>query len=202
MTATAFPIVFRSRGGDATRVEATEGDLAEQRVDAIVCPVNTFLDFNGGVIQHIAARAGDSGRALQNDALSHGPIKIGQAVLFDVEGLGASRVILAATVDGPLDQSSPRAVRRSIESALKCADARQLNSLAFPAMGTGTGAVTYRDCAEITLGEIRRYVEGSDPTTNLRHLVLVAWGKDPNGFLPALERAASALAHRSSASNP
>jgi O-acetyl-ADP-ribose deacetylase (regulator of RNase III) len=54
---------------------------------------------------------------------------------------------------------------------------RKVRSLAFPALGAGTGGMNVRLCAEVFVEELLRYVDAT-PEPVLEHVKLVLWTAD------------------------
>ncbi len=145
------------------RVEIREGDLTEMAVDAIVNAANTELVLGSGVAGAIRAKGGPE---IQRECDRHGPVPIGGAALTGAGSLPARYVIHAAGMrpGGAVDEGSLRACTRS---ALELAAARDLHSLAFPAIGTGVGGFSVQRCAEVMLEEVRRFLEAPSSLENV-----------------------------------
>jgi O-acetyl-ADP-ribose deacetylase (regulator of RNase III) len=136
-----------------TRILLSEGDITEQRVDAIVNAANSALVLGSGVAGAIADRGGPS---IGEECHGLGPIEVGEAVVTGAGELDARIVIHAAGMP-PGGQASEESVRASLRAALALADREGCRTLACPAIGAGVGGLSLQTCAEISLDEARRY---------------------------------------------
>jgi O-acetyl-ADP-ribose deacetylase (regulator of RNase III) len=116
------------------RLEAIEADITTLAVDAIVNAANSALLPGGGVDGAIRRKAGQE---IDEDLYLIGHCDPGSAVITNGYRLPASRVIhtVAPIWAGREDQKGVLA--RCYDSALQLADAHQIGSIAFPAIGTG-----------------------------------------------------------------
>ena len=119
-------------------IEVQKGDITQISADAIVNPANSLLLMGGGVAGAIKLAGGQS---IEDEAVKHAPIPIGQAVLTSAGALPASHVIHAPTMANPAELTNEKNVRLATFASLICADRKALSSLAFPGMGTGVGRV-------------------------------------------------------------
>ena len=150
-----------------TQIRIAEGDLAEAAVDAIVNAANTALKLGAGVAGAIRERGGPS---IQEECDRIGPIPLGEAAITGGGALPARFVIHAATMDlgGETSEEALRgATRRCLEIALE----HGLRSVAFPALGTGTGGFSMQRCAELMLEEVRRHIDGGTSLEEVRFVV-------------------------------
>ncbi len=153
-----------------TRIRIEEGDLTLAQVDAIVNAANTRLLLGTGVAGAIRQRAGP---AVQEECDRLGPIPLGEAALTGAGELDARYVIHAAAMEpggAPGEESIRSAVRRSLEIARE----RGLQSVAFPAVGTGVGGFSMQRCAELMLDEVEAHVEAE---TSLEEVRFVLYGE-------------------------
>jgi O-acetyl-ADP-ribose deacetylase len=124
------------------RVTLKQGDITQARVDAIVNAANNDLILGAG------------------DAL--GPIAVGEAAITGGGQLAAPYVIHAASMRLG-GRATAEALRSSTRNALLIAKAKDLKSIAFPAIGTGVAGFPPDQCAQVMLDEIRSHLLG--PTT-------------------------------------
>lgn len=163
------------------------GDITDSVVDAIVNAGNTWLKLGSGVSGAIAAKGGpeigmelESLRgALARDKKILGGSEIitsvveqGDNVVTKAGNLRCKHVIHAAVV-GP-DPVTEEIVRRAVQNCLARASELRCQSVAFPALGTGTGRLSIDVCAEVMVDEICRFLEGE---TSLKGVMFVPFSR-------------------------
>ncbi|MGYP002629365054 len=151
-------------------VRIVVNDLTRIRADAIVNASNCQLRLGAGVSGAIR-RAAAMPEALQAEMTRRGPIEAGAVVATGSYGLPMTNLLLhASTASG-----SPEVISRSLQRSLELADELDVESLAMPALGTGTGGLTVSVCAEL----LRAAVENRANTTgSLKRLVCVLYDAD------------------------
>ncbi|MEM1578323.1 MAG: macro domain-containing protein [Archaeoglobaceae archaeon] len=146
-------------------ISAFHGDITKLEVDAIVNAANTRLYMGGGVAGAIK-RAG--GREIEEEAVKKGPIKIGEAVVTSAGKLKAKFVIHAPTME--LDfKTDENKVRLATIAALNKANELKIESIAFPALGTGVGGLSKDLVAKVMVEEIKKHI---DCGTSLKRIIL------------------------------
>jgi len=138
-------------------VSVVEGDLLDQKVDAIVNAWNRniipwWLLLPQGVSGAIKRRGGygpfwELGR--------HGPIPLGEAVLTSAGRLPYRGIIHVAGID-MLWRSSERSIRLCVRSAMAIVEREKFASVAFPIVGAGTGGFDSVEAADLMLDELGR----------------------------------------------
>jgi O-acetyl-ADP-ribose deacetylase (regulator of RNase III) len=156
---------------ESLKVSIVEGDICDREVDAIVNAANSHLWMGGGVAGAIKRRGG---REVEREAVAQGPIDIGESVATEAGELKA-RYVIHAAVMGPDLATDAEKIRRATESALSLAEQMGLESIAFPALGTGVGGFPVEECARIMRDALRRHVSGQ---TTLRAVEFVLFGRD------------------------
>jgi len=152
-----------------TDVILERGDLTEYEVDAIVNAANNQLSMGAGVASAIKRKGGT---IIEEDAVRQGPIDVGEVVVTTAGNLPASYVIHAAVMGQDL-QSTPEVVRRATLAALRRAEEMRLQSVAFPAFGTGVGRMAPKDSAEAMVSAVRTHLTEAPGSTLRRiHIVL------------------------------
>ncbi len=169
----------RRLGG--VELELVEGDITLQRVDAIVNAANNDLQLGAGVAGAIARRGGP---AIQAECDRISPIAIGEAALTGGGHLPAPYVIHAASM-GFGHPTTAASLRASTRASLRLARERQLQSIAFPALGTGVSGFPLPECARIMLDEVRAHAQAG---TSLRRIVFVLFGTAGPGRVSARRR--------------
>ena len=152
-----------------TDIILERGDITEYEVDAIVNAANNHLVMGAGVAGAIKRKGGT---IIEEDAVRQGPVEVGDVVVTTAGNLPASYVIHAAVM-GPDLKSTPDVVRRATLSALRRAEELRLQSLAFPAFGTGVGRMAPKESADAMVGALRTHLAAMSPSSLRRvHLVL------------------------------
>ncbi len=148
-----------------------QGDITTYNVSAIVNAANNDLLLGGGVAGAIARKGGD---AIQEECNKIGPIKIGQAAITTGGRLPAKYVLHAASMrlGGTTTED---ALKSSVVACLNLAERYQLETIAFPAIGTGIAGFPIRRCAEIML---KIFVEKSQKTTCLKKIYVVLFDSE------------------------
>jgi O-acetyl-ADP-ribose deacetylase (regulator of RNase III) len=154
-----------------TRIVLLEGDITEQRVDAIVNAANSALALGSGVAGAIAERGGP---AIAEACRAHGPIEVGEAAVTEAGDLPARCVIHAAGMP-PGGSATAETVRSSLRAALALAVREGCRTLACPAIGAGVGGLSMQTCAEVSIDEARRFAE-ADPGA-LEEIRFVLYGE-------------------------
>ncbi|MFQ6093071.1 MAG: macro domain-containing protein [bacterium] len=126
-------------------IEVVQGDITEMLVDAIVNLANNHLGMGGGVAGAIKAKGGEE---IEQEAVRQGPVKIGRAVVTSAGRLKAKHVIHAAVMGQDLKASESN-IRTATRNSLQQAEEKGVESLAFPAIGAGTGRLSPHLCARI-----------------------------------------------------
>ena len=148
------------------KVRIRQGDLTAAKVDAIVNAANNDLILGGGVAGAIRHKGGPS---IQEECRRRGPIRIGEAAITGGGKLPARHVIHAASM--ALGGSTSEAgLRESTRNSLRLARDNRLESIAFPAIGTGIAGFPLERCAEVMLEEIRAHLNSE---TTLKRIEIV-----------------------------
>jgi O-acetyl-ADP-ribose deacetylase (regulator of RNase III) len=151
------------------RLEVVEGDIAGLDVDAIANAANDHLWMGSGVAGALKRAGGDE---IEREAVTKGPIGLGEAVATGAGRLKAKHVLHGAVMGQDL-RTNADLVRRTTRSCLELADELGARSLALPAFGTGVGGFPLGECARIMVDETRRH----EPHT-LERVVFAVFGDD------------------------
>jgi len=155
-----------------TQITILKGDITELSVDAIVNAANNKLVMGGGVAGAIKRKGG---KIIEDEAVKKGPIEIGGAVATSAGSLKAEYVIHAATMamDFKTDEAK---VRNSCRSALKVAEDLKIGSIAFPALGCGTGGFPLLAAAKIMSQEVFRHLR--DGKSKLKEIIFCLYDQE------------------------
>src|SRR5262245_55142856 len=165
-------------------IELRKGDITRQPdVDAIVNAANTELWLGSGVAGAIAAAGGPD---IEEEAISKGPIRLGEAVETTAGNLPNKYVIHAAAMGyRPEDQlvpkrhgsqSSEAIIREATLNSLALASGLECRSIAFPALATGVGGFPVEECAAVMIEAARHFVD-TNPATRISKIVFVLFGQ-------------------------
>jgi O-acetyl-ADP-ribose deacetylase (regulator of RNase III) len=136
-------------------IEVIQGDITDQEVDAIVNAANNELILGSGVAGAIRRKGGPS---IQEECTRHGAIRVGEAALTGGGNLKAKYVIHAASM-GFGEPTTAETLESSTKASLKIAAEHQLESIAFPALGTGVSGFPVEECARIMGRVVKEHLE-------------------------------------------
>jgi O-acetyl-ADP-ribose deacetylase (regulator of RNase III) len=137
---------MKSKVGSAT-ISFVRGDITDAEVDAIVNAANSDLKMGTGVAGAIKRKGGT---VIEEDAIRQGPVEVGEAVLTVAGNLNATHVIHAVTM-GPDLKTDPDKIGAATTATLALAEKHKVESIAFPALGTGVGGIPPGRAAEAML---------------------------------------------------
>ncbi len=146
------------------------GDITELQVDAIVNAANSDLWMGSGVAGAIKARGGQE---IEDEALSLGPIRPGEAVLTTGGKLLAKHVLHCAGMP-PGGRATYWKVLGSVQRALEIASDHNLSSVAFPAIGAGVGGLSEQESAKAIVAGIHHH---SKTPSSVKEITLVGLSK-------------------------
>ena len=132
------------------KINVQQGDITQVEADAVVNAANNHLWMGGGVAGALK-RAG--GPEVEAEALTKGPIPVGEVAVTTAGRLSARYVIHAAVMGQDL-QTSAEKIRQATQNSLLRADELGIKTIAFPALGTGVGGFPLGECARIMIGEV------------------------------------------------
>jgi len=154
-----------------TEIRLLQGDITDLKIDAIVNAANNKLVMGGGVAGVIKQKGG---QVIEDEALKQGPIQIGEAVFTKAGKLGCKYVIHAATMDFSFKTDEIK-IRNSTRSSLELAENLKITSIAFPALGCGTGGFPYLAAAKIMAQEVFRHLR--DGKSCLKEIIFCLYDK-------------------------
>ena len=134
-------------------LELTTGDITRQSdCRAVVNAANAQLETGGGVAGAIHRAAGPG---LYEECKPLAPIRPGQAVITGAHNLPNDYVIHCL---GPVygeDEPSDRLLADCYRNALRLADEKEIESIAFCAISTGIFGYPMEDAARVALSAVR-----------------------------------------------
>ncbi len=152
------------------RIRVIQGDITEVEADAIVNAANNHLWMGAGVAGAIRRKGG---KGVEDEAMKKGPIPVGEAVVTSAGKLKAKYVIHAAVMGQDL-KTSEEYIKDATLNSLKRAEELKIESVAFPAFGTGVGGFPVERCAQIMLDQVRDF---SESAKYLKEIVFVLFDK-------------------------
>jgi O-acetyl-ADP-ribose deacetylase (regulator of RNase III) len=155
-----------------TVLRMIKGDITQVDAEAMVNSANNDLVLGGGVSGAIRRVAGPE---VQEECHKIGTIPLGEAVVTTA-GLLKMKWIIHAAVNPLGLWADAKSVRNAARNALKRAEEKKLRTLAFPAIGTGAGALPVERCADILIDEVLRHCSGE---TSLEEVMFVLYDEKP-----------------------
>ena len=126
------------------KIEVVEGNLTEQRVDAIVNIIGKDMDLSrAGALSKAVARA--AGGRVVRECMDLGPQPGGSVVMTSGGNLPVSNIIHLVP-----RSSDKQHLQACLEKCLHLAHSKGLHSIAIPAIGTGAYHMTASDSALLT----------------------------------------------------
>lgn len=158
------------------RVEAVEGDITRERVDAIVNAANSSLLGGGGVDGAIHAAAGpellEECRRLRATTHVHG-LPVGQAVATGAGRLPARFVVHTVGPNRHAGQTDPALLASCFRSSLLVASEVGAASVAAPAVSAGVYGWDVEEVASVAVASVREVLDaGHAPGIRLVRFVL------------------------------
>ena len=156
------------------RIEAAQGDITTERVDAIVNAANSTLLGGGGVDGAIHAAAGRSlleeCRRVRRTSHRDG-LPVGQAVATGAGDLPAQWVIHTVGPNAHRGQTDPALLASCFTSSLDVAASIGARSIAFPAISAGAYGWSGSGVARIAVDAVRGW-DGFQDRVDLVRFVL------------------------------
>jgi O-acetyl-ADP-ribose deacetylase len=137
------------------KIVLQQGDLTEMDTDAIVNAANNDLQLGGGLAGVIRRKGGD---VIQRECDQVGAIPVGGAAITSGGKLKARHIIHAASMQLG-GQTTARGLRSSTAHSLRIASQKGLQTIAFPAIGSGIGGFPMSECAAIMLHEVAEHLK-------------------------------------------
>ena len=137
----------------AYQIEIVKGDITKSDCEAIVNAANNKFWMGTGVAGAIKAAGGN---VIEEDAEKKGPVMPGEAIFTGAGKLPYKMVIHAAVMGQDL-KTNDKYIRQAALSCLNIAEKHNIESLAFPAFGTGVGGFPIAGCAYQMINAVRGF---------------------------------------------
>ena len=124
-----------------------QGDIATQRADVLVNAAGTSLRMGSGVAGALRRTAGEE---INEEAMSKGPVDLGEVAVTDAYDLDAEYVIHAAAMphfgDG---QATAESISAATRNTLERAEDLGAGSMVIPALGCGVAGFPLQEGARL-----------------------------------------------------
>lgn len=132
-----------------------QGDIADQSADALVNAAGTSLQMGSGVAG--ALRRGANG-PINEEAVSKGPVDLGEVAVTDAYDLDAEYVIHAAAMPHyGGGRATADSIRHATRNSLEKAEDLDCESIVIPVLGTGAAGYDFEAGARIVCETIQKY---------------------------------------------
>jgi O-acetyl-ADP-ribose deacetylase (regulator of RNase III) len=173
---------MRAKIGPAS-IAIERGDISLIEADAVVNAANTELAMGTGVAGALKKRGGV---VIEEEAMSLGPVEVGEAVLTTAGNLRATHIIHAAVMGMDL-KTDAATIAKTTQAVLALAVKHKLTSIAFPALGTGVGHVPPAQSADAMIEAVAAHLKGGAST--LKRILFVLYQDDAyRAFVDTLKR--------------
>ncbi|XP_078408682.1 protein mono-ADP-ribosyltransferase PARP14-like [Cetorhinus maximus] len=148
-------------------VEVKQGDITQERVDAIVNSTNTTLDLNSGVSGAIFAAAGSTvmGECKQLGSQPN-----------DGVAITGSGNLTCDYIIHMVGRTNPAMITASVEKVLQECELNQISTVSFPALGTGVGRVKPQDAIDCMLTGFGNHLLRNKPSA-IRFIYIVVFDR-------------------------
>lgn len=132
-------------------IEIVKGDITMSDTEVIVSVANNRFSMDSGVAGAIKV-AGGAG--IEEEAMSHGPVMPGVAVMTGAGRLRFKAIFHAAVMGQDL-RTRDTFIRQATIACLNLAEQYKIKSIAFPAFDTGVGGFPITACANLMIGSVQ-----------------------------------------------
>ena len=156
-------LIQPSSSAHPIQLDICRGSIVHEKVGAIVNAANEDLKHVGGLAKEILDAGGLTIQAQSNKHVQfNGKVVAGTCVALGAGTLPCKRIIHAV---GPRWKDGTNGEEQTlyftVYNSLQCADREKLDSVAFPAIGTGIFQVPEDVCARASLKAVQDYSQGN-----------------------------------------
>ena len=137
------------------KIHFVKGDITEMDVEAVVNAANNDLILGAGVAGAIRRKGGPR---IEEECERIGPIELGEAAVTTGGNLKALYVIHAASMQLG-GRTTAESLRLATHNTLLRAEEKAIQSIAFPAVGTGIAGFPLEECARIMINEVLEHLK-------------------------------------------
>ncbi len=153
-------------------VKILRNDITQLDVDAIVVAANSRLTMEGGLAAFIKK---EGGPAIEEEAMSKGPVAQGTVVKTKAGGLKTKYILHAVIQEGD-EPAQEEVLRKAVACALRCAKEHHMRSLMFPALNCDNGEFSPIGAAKIMVQEVMKCAR--DPQMTVREVVFCLYDEE------------------------
>ncbi len=161
-----------------------KGDNTDLDIDAFVYYAQASLVLGSGFGGAISARGGPK---VQEELKKLGTVSTGEAVVTSAGNMKARFIIHAV---GPRfqEEDTEKKLETTVKNALRRAEEKGIQRLAFPAMGAGFYGIPLDLCSRVLIGEVKNYLENSN---SLKEVVIcLRDSREYDAFLSQMKKMA------------
>ncbi|KAI5107509.1 poly [ADP-ribose] polymerase 14 [Silurus meridionalis] len=165
----------RVRTPDGVEIVVNKGDMCSYPVDAIVNAANDKLELSGGLSKALSDAAGPQLQEACKQIIKKRKLNTGDVVITEAGNLPYKHVIHAV---GPYyDSSDPQKavnlLKTAVRRSLNLADRENCESLAIPAISSGTLGFPVGLCADTIVAALKEFLELMNGDTCLKEVHLI-----------------------------
>ena len=154
---------------DRVRIEVLQGDLCSEKTDAIVNIIGKDLKMDSaGKLSEAVKKA--SGNDVQDELDRLGP-QAGGSVVMTGGGNLTSRLTARHIIHLIPDSSNKQHLQQCVEKCLRLAESRGVQSISFPAIGTGAYGMSATDSASLIFQALSNFSTNFKTIRNVRIVI-------------------------------
>ncbi len=183
-------VVSRSYRYGRCRLTLQFGDLTTSNAQVLVSSDDYYLSMGGGVSAAILAAGGN---AIALDAAKRVPAALADVVVTTAGSLRAQYIFHAVTIGPPTESVDPKQViRQTTKRCLQLLIALNLDSIAFPVIGTGAAGFSFEEAASEMAASICDQASSFDRSVDITVYLLDRYSRmTPMEFVRFFEECAA-----------